>query len=225
MFTPYTHRASSLTVTSCSHAGLRAYLVLALFALLPLLDARPLGNPPPPGEGAVLVQIVRPPGETASASEPTSTPAPVVSSDSAWDDLPECDDGYDVDIDFIDPSIHAADRVPPGMGTRTGTGTGTFKGLVAAETIVHDASSALVRYYREPHTSVAFTSRSEGEMPPPAQATAKSGNREGLDGDAARWLGLHNAARADYGAGVLMWDEGLRERARRNAQLCTGDHS
>lgn len=209
---------------------------MLLFAIglfcLPFALALPLDAPPKPGPGAVLVQYVGPPGGAATTPPPESTPLVTTAID--YDNLPECEqddnDGHigEPDHDYINPNNHINNNAdcPPVKA----------KGLVAAETTVTvppaKGSSAprLVVYYQEKHSRVAFTSRGPNEptrrpfaMAAPTTRSVDDSPR--MDEDAMKWLGLHNEARAQYGAGQLVWSDELKERARRNAELCTGDHS
>lgn len=117
------------------------------------------------------------------------------------------------------------------------------KGLIAAEKLVLGKSGSAkgkwITVYEESGAKAAkVTDRPAGTLlaplpdltPPPdvvpaEQADGVRGSDEGLDEVARRWLDLHNAARREYGAADLRWNWDLVAKAKRNAMLCTGDHS
>jgi hypothetical protein len=200
-------------------------LVIVTLICIQLALALPLEAPPKPGPGAVLVQHVGSPGG-ASIIPPAET-TPLAASE--HDILPECEQDYtdlhtgETGNDYIDPNNHI-----------NNSESSPIKGLVAAETTVivppakGSSRSRLVVYYQENHSRVAFTSRSTDEpthRPLEAIPTTRSVAASPIDQEARKWLGLHNEARAQYGADQLVWSNELMEKAKRNAELCTGDHS
>lgn len=67
------------------------------------------------------------------------------------------------------------------------------------------------------------TGRRSGDID--GESSGSEADKGSLSEEAKKWLELNNDARRRYGAGPLVWDAGLEGKAKRNAELCTGDHS
>lgn len=99
-------------------------------------------------------------------------------------------------------------------------------GLIAAEVteVVKDpkGNSVLVAYYQEANAKAAYT---RYLSPPAALPRPTAQPQREMDETAQKWVDLHNRAREPFGAGKLIWREDLVQKAKANAELCTGDHS
>ncbi|KAK8843434.1 hypothetical protein IAR55_007091 [Kwoniella newhampshirensis] len=78
------------------------------------------------------------------------------------------------------------------------------------------------------HPAPAATPLEAAAAPPPPALPSVPAREQsaGSDGTVPQeWVDLHNAARKKYGAGDVMWDEGLAKVAQQHAALCNKKHT
>jgi uncharacterized protein YkwD len=90
----------------------------------------------------------------------------------------------------------------------------------ASSTDIVDAAEL----FQENSASAAFTIYT-GVTTPTGNVVVVVETASAMDASASAWVAAHNAARAEYGADPVGWDDALVDKAQANAQLCTGAHT
>lgn len=90
----------------------------------------------------------------------------------------------------------------------------------ASSTDIVDAAEL----FQENSASAAFTIYT-GVTTPTSNVVVVVETASAMDASASAWVAAHNAARAEYGADPVGWDDALVDKAQANAQLCTGAHT
>jgi uncharacterized protein YkwD len=98
----------------------------------------------------------------------------------------------------------------------------------SAPTPTSPSSSDIVgaaELFQENSASAAFTSYDTGGTTSTSGGVVVVETASAMDAAAPAWVAAHNAARAEYGADPVGWDDALVDKAQANAQLCTGAHT
>jgi hypothetical protein len=103
----------------------------------------------------------------------------------------------------------------------------TASGDGSAPTPTSPSSSNIVvaaELFQENSASAPFTSYDTGVTSTRSIVVVVE-TASAVDAAASAWVAAHNAARAEYGADPVGWDDALVDKAQANAQLCTGAHT